>query len=134
MVVNLFVSYRGIDRSRLVEVKNELKSAGLSHQLIDDIDLGDLRKETFEERWLKIRGKLRLCEGLILLIGDDTHSPRITLSRELSFAISKSWPIFGILLSKRTGGPPSRVSEYKYYIPLEYNFQTIVSAITKSLK
>ncbi|MFX0170313.1 MAG: hypothetical protein ACFE9L_00175 [Candidatus Hodarchaeota archaeon] len=131
MAFNLFVSYCGIDRSRVVEAKTELRRAGSSHPLIDDVDLGDLRQETFEERWPKIRAKLKACGGAILLEGDDTHSPRITLNKELSFAISKGWPIFGISLSRRTGDPPPRVKDYKYYIPLDYDFPNIVSEITK---
>ena len=129
-MAKLFISYRGQERSRVREIEEELETAGLCHELIDDIDDGDFRNLGFNHVWEKlIKPKLSESDGLILLIGDSTHSPKITMDREIKFAKSQPWYIFGITLSNRSGGPPADLERYSYFISLEHDADLIVNEI-----
>ncbi len=70
---------------------------------------------------------------MILLIGDTTHTPRQALKREIMYAKSQPWYVFGIYLSHRTGGAPSEVGSYKYFIPLEHDPSLIVGEIVQRI-
>lgn len=129
-MVNLYVSYRSQDRSQVREIEQELYSEGLNHVLVDDIDDGDLRSKGFKYYWNNLlKTKLETCSALILLIGDTTHTPREALSREIKYAKSQPWYIFGVYLSQRTGEAPEEVRSYKHFIPLDHDPALIVSEI-----
>ncbi len=51
-MVNLFVSYRGLDRSRVREIEKDLRKNGLCHNFVDDLDEGDLRVLGSSKVWL----------------------------------------------------------------------------------
>ncbi len=59
-MVNLYVSYRSQDRSRVREAEGELYTSDFCHDFIDDIDDGDLRDKGFKYYWIKLlKPKLR---------------------------------------------------------------------------
>ena len=130
----IFISYRGKDRSFVIEIEKQLRTYGLPYQLKHDVDEGDLRNLGYDLVWQKVKEKLVGCKAMILLVGDTTHSPRRTLARELDYAISKNWYIFGIRLPNRYGSAPSKVKNYPKYIEISSdNPSHIVSVITKNL-
>lgn len=132
----IFVSYRGFDSSRVREIERYLKDAGLCHEFEDDVDDGDESEKGFQHVYTTIlRPKLRVCGALLLLIGNDTHSPREFLDREIKYAISNKWNVFGLHLTNRTGGPPPELPNYPYYIDIPNNkeFSEVVSIITNDL-
>ena len=87
--------------------------------MIDDLDIGNLTHLGANEIWKDVENLIKKCNALILLIGDTTHSPKATLNHELDFAISKSWYIFGIQLTNRTGSPSEKVQNYTNYISID---------------
>lgn len=132
----IFVAYRGFDRSRVGEIETYLKRDGLCHNFEDDIDEGDRRDEGFDNVFEnRLKQKLRRCSALLLLIGDTTHNPSEYLDRELKYAKSQPWDVFGLHLTNTTGGPPPELPDYKHYIEISGydDFSEVVSIITQHL-
>ena len=126
----LFVSYRGDERSRVREVEEGLYNNGLQFELVDDIDLGDLRgNEELDDRILEL---MRECIGMVLLIGDTNHSPKKYYWKEMEYAKSNRWNIFGIRLSNRTGGL-GPIKRYKKFHYLDKGYRDIVNFIHKTM-
>lgn len=130
---NIFISYRGNERSRVKQVASELKENGLKHNLIHDVDLGDLRPDGYKIVWSTVKREMDRCLAMILLIGDTSHSPKATSLQEIAEAKGKKWYIFGIKLSNRSGSAPTDAKNYEKYVELEHNPAMIVSKINETI-
>ena len=118
-MANLFVSYRGNDRSRVKEIIESLKTNGLCHNMIEDVDLHDLRGKNPKKLFsTDIEPRMAECQGSVILIGDDTHSSKITLTREIDFAKTNGWYIFGLHLSGTDGNLQDMTRHYSKYVDI----------------
>jgi hypothetical protein len=125
---NLFISYRGNERSRVKEIIDQLKRSGLCHELISDLSLGDIRNQGEQVYTNNIKPLMNNCSGMILLVGDTTHQPKAHLKHEFEFAKSRNWYIFGVQLSHTTGSP-GEVGNYNKYVRLNHDAANIVRTI-----
>ena len=107
-MTRIYISCSGDDLSRRSGFVGMMVNP--NNNFLDDpvIDRIDMRGEPKAEIQQYINNYLQECSGLILLLGNNTHS-RPVVNYELGVAQSRNIPIIVVRIPQTTGGLPNRI-------------------------
>ena len=129
----LFLSYNSKMKKYVNEISDFLNEKGGCYELVYDSD-EDMSSSGNFVVWINnVEDKLHQIDGIIILIGKDTHSPRKTLEQELSYAIKMNLPVFGIRIPGENGETPEKIKDYMRYFEVGYDFNELLNELNKEL-
>ena len=110
--IQVFLSYKWEDREYADGMDGLLKNPNNKYRHLTDRERQDLRNKG-ESVWKKyLRDKIRECDALICLIGQDTHNATGVIY-ELSVATSLHVKIIPVRIPKTDGGAPNIINSLK---------------------
>ena len=129
----LFLSYNQSVEQYVKEIKNAFKEKEDCYGFVFDNEqsfktIGNISIVTND-----VSDKLRDVDGLILLIGENTHSPRATLEEELAFAIKLNLPVFGVRIPGTNSQPPEKIKDYMRYFEVDFDMDSLIRQVEKEL-
>ena len=129
----IFLSYNENYKQKVNEITSFIKEQGGCYDFVFDSDV-DATKSGNIAIWSdNIQSKLADIDGMILLLGNDTHSPRKSLEEELGYIVKFNLPVFGVKLPEIEGKPPDKIKDYMRYFELPYDLNQILKQIQKEL-
>ena len=110
--IQVFLSYKWEDKNYADGMNGLLKNPNNRYRHLTDREKQDLRNKG-EKAWKKyLLDKIRDCEALLCLIGQDTHKATGVIY-ELSVASSLGIKIIPVRIPKTYGGPPTIIKKLK---------------------
>ena len=110
--IQVFLSYKWEDKKYADGMNGLLKNPNNKYRHLTDRERQDLRNKG-ENAWKAyLKDKIKDCDALICLIGQDTHSA-IGVIYELSVATSLGIKIIPVRIPKIYGGVPKIINKLK---------------------